>query len=46
MRHISGGHEFRPRGGLHHVYPFWVNESQFLPYIRSTNVWGKAMEGR
>ena len=23
-------------------YPFWVNESQFLPYIRSTNVWGKA----
>ena len=27
-------------------YPFWVSESQFLPYIRSTNVWGKAMEGR
>ena len=27
-------------------YLFWVSESQFPPYIRSTNVWGKAMEGR
>ena len=25
-------------------YPFWVNESQFPPRIRSTSVWGKAME--
>ena len=45
MRQISGGHEIRPRG-VEDYYPFWVSESQFIPYIRSINVWGKAMEGR
>ena len=32
--------------GGYYLHVFWVSESQFPPYIRSTNVWGKAMEGR